>query len=143
MRRIVRTILLAIILSLLPPLPQAGADLYDVQIANMKAYRISGTNTQLLPITRLVHIELEHILEGVTQPVGVTRSPLPPDYLLFRLSSPAVASPIAHPIHELIVTLPRSAGDPPRLLVKNQGQKWMEYRTKRPLTTIIHQLERR
>lgn len=114
---------------------------YHVQIANVKAYRVNNHHEQLLPITRLVHIELEQVLDEVSQPIGTTHPSLPKDYLLFRLSSPVITASVPHPIHELVVTLPKSIGEPPRLLIKNKEKEWREYRTNRPLTTIINQLE--
>jgi hypothetical protein len=136
--------LLAVILLWLPSAPHAFMSPMAPKVAYVKAYRVHNQQLVPIPVTRITHHELERVLNGIEQMAGLSSYQLPSRYLLFRFPSPVILprSPIGYPIKEVIVTQPSSAWDPPRLLVRNTQRQWVEYRTSRPLTHLIHQLQR-
>ncbi|OYD08880.1 hypothetical protein [Paludifilum halophilum] len=113
------------------------------RISKVEAYRIHYREHTSFHVTRTTHAELEQVLGSIHQMAGMRSYSLPKKYILFRFPSPVTltGTPVVHPIREVIVTPPRSSGIPPRLLVKNPQQQWVEYKTSRPLAPLLDQIQ--
>lgn len=113
------------------------------KVSQMEVYRVHSGHARPLPVTRLLRVEVERMLEGVEQMTGTSFPHMPAEYFLFRFPTPVALpdSPVGYPIREIAVTAPRSAWDPPRLLIRNGQNQWVEYRTSRPLTVLLDQLK--
>jgi len=133
-------LLLSIVLGALTD--AAGAEI-PPKVSKVEVYRVHSGHARPVPVTRLIHVEVERVLEGVNQMTGTAFRQMPTEYFLFRFPSPVVlsGSPVGYPIREIAITLPRSAWDPPRLLIRNGQNHWVEYRTSRPLTVLLDQLK--
>ncbi|MEW9032477.1 MAG: hypothetical protein AB2404_07095 [Planifilum fimeticola] len=113
------------------------------RVSKVEVYRVHSGHARPVPVTRLIHVEVERVLEGVQQMAGTSFSQMPAEYFLFRFPTPVALpdSPVGYPIREIAVTAPQSAWDPPRLLIRNGQNHWVEYRTSRPLTVLLDQLK--
>lgn len=114
------------------------------KVPKVEAYRVHSGHVRPVPVTRLIHVEVERVLEGIHQMAGTSLRQMPTEYFLFRFPMPVLlsGSPVGYPIREIAVTIPRSAWDPPRLLIRNGQNHWVEYRTSRPLTVLLDQLKK-
>lgn len=136
---LVSTLLLS---ALLGPLKDAVAEA-PPKVSRVEVYRAHSGHLRPIPATRLIHVEVERVLEGIHQMAGASLRQMPNEYFLFRFPTPVVLSdsPVGYPIREIALTMPRSAWDSPRLLIRNGQNHWVEYRTTRPLTVLLDQLK--
>jgi len=113
------------------------------KVSKVEVYRVRSGHVRPVPVTRLIHTEVERVLEGIQQMAGTSVPQMPAEYFLFRFPAPVVLpdSPVGYPIREMAIIKPRSAWDPPRLLIRNVQKHWVEYRTDRPLTVLLDQLK--
>lgn len=136
-------ILCALLLLTIPGFWENASAKIPPKVSDLEVYRVHSGHARPVPVTRLVHVEVERVLEGIHQMAGTSLPQMPTEYFLFRFPTPVVLpdSPIGYPIREIAVTIPRSAWSPPRLLIRNGQKYWVEYRTTRPLTVLLDQLK--
>jgi hypothetical protein len=112
------------------------------RIPQMEGYVVVDGERHAFPVSPTAQRELEQVLGQVGQLSGMRSHTLPTRYLLFRFPQSAVfmGSPIHHPVREVAVIAP-SRLEPPRLLVKNPQNQWVEYQTHRSLLPLLDQLK--
>ncbi|MFD1425367.1 hypothetical protein JOD24_000081 [Kroppenstedtia sanguinis] len=113
------------------------------KISQVEGYRILHQKQIPFRVNRGIQAELEQVLTGIHQMAGMKSFDLPSQYILFRFPHPVAlpTSPPGHPIREMIITPPTNLWDPPRLLLKNPQNQWVEYKTNRSLLPLANQLK--
>lgn len=113
------------------------------KVAQVEGYRVIHQKRAPFRVNRAMQAELEQVLKGIQQMAGMRSYNLPDHYVLFRFSHPVVlaSSPVGHPIREIIVTPPSSLWEPPRLLVKNPQNQWVEYKSDRSLHLLAEKFK--
>lgn len=114
-------------------------------VARVEGYRVIHQKRAPFRVNRAMQTEVEQVLKGIRQMAGMRSFNLPDQYVLFRFPNPVVlaSSPVGHPIREMIITPPSSPWEPPRLLVKNPQNQWVEYKTDRSLNLLAEQFKAR
>ncbi|MFC4076883.1 hypothetical protein [Salinithrix halophila] len=113
------------------------------RIAEVKGYQIQHLKKTPFPVDQATQAELEQILGDINQMAGMRSQMLPDQYVLFRFPKPVVlmATPVGHPVRELILTRPAKAWTPPRLLIKNGQNQWVEYRSNHPIAPMLDRVK--
>lgn len=115
------------------------------KISQVEGYRIIHQKRIPFKVNRGMQAELEQVLSGINQMAGMRSFELPDQYVLFRFPHPVAlpTSPPGHPVREMIITPPANLWDPPRLLLKNPRNQWVEYKTNRSLLLLANQFKTR
>ncbi|SFS67129.1 hypothetical protein [Marininema halotolerans] len=113
------------------------------RIAEVKGVQVHQGKGKSFTVNRISQSELEHVLAGVDRMMGMRTSHLPDEYVKFRFPKPVVlsTSPVGHPIREIIITRPTKVWEPPRLLIKNQQQQWVEYHSRQSLMPLLDRIK--
>ncbi|SDY29755.1 hypothetical protein [Thermoactinomyces sp. DSM 45892] len=112
-------------------------------ISSMQAMYHHERGDTPLRVSSTMRQEVGKVLSEVYQLSGLNSLQLPASYYHIHFPTPVVLSlfsPVRHPIDEIIITLPRNAWDEHHLLIKNQQNQWIEYKTHRTLGIFVNQL---
>ncbi|SDW67460.1 hypothetical protein SAMN05444487_105101 [Marininema mesophilum] len=109
------------------------------RISEVNGVRVHHGEGKSFTVNRISQSELEQVLKGLDRMMGMRSSNLPEEYVKFRFPKPVIliSSPVGHPIREIIITRPTKIWDPPRLLIKNHQQQWIEYHSRQSLIPLL------